>query len=173
VAAPDGLTLKMHRDLEGRRGLVWVRRVLLALLALVVLLALVNAFGQRPSTSTAVSPGATLKVYAPERLRGGLVYAARFRIHAIREIEDATLVLDPGWAEQYTFNGAAPQPLTEASRDGKLAFGFGHLPAGRSLLFFVSLQVNPTNVGRRSQNVELDDGTTRLALVRRHVTIFP
>jgi hypothetical protein len=173
VAAPDTLTLKTHRDQAGRLSLQWVRRFCLALLALAVLLALLNAFGQRPSTSTAASPQATLKVYAPKRLRGGLVYAARFRIHAIQELKDATLVLDPGWAEQYTFNGVAPQPLTEGSRDGKLVFGFGHLPAGGSLLFFVSLQVNPTNVGRRSQNVELADGEQRVALVRRSVTIFP
>ena len=173
MAAPAGLTLKTHRDLEGRRQLVWVRRALVALVVLVLLLALLNTFGQRPTTSTAASPVATLKVYAPERLRGGLVYAARFHIHAIRDIKDATLVLDPGWAEQYTFNGAAPQPLTEASRNGKLVFGFGHLAAGKSLLFFASLQVNPTNVGHRSQDVELDDGASRLAVVHRSVTIFP
>jgi hypothetical protein len=37
----------------------------------------------------------------------------------------------------------------------------------------MSLQVNPTNVGRRSQNVELDDGETPILTVHRTITIFP
>ena len=67
----------------------------------------------------------------------------------------ATLVLDPGWADGYTINGLAPQPLTEGSRDGKLSFGFGHVPAGRHLTFWLSLQINPTNIGRHGQDVWL------------------
>ena len=43
---------------------------------------------------------ARLEVYAPERVRGGLFYEARFRIDAIREVSEATLVLDSGWAEE-------------------------------------------------------------------------
>ena len=94
-------------------------------------------------------------------------------ITAHDDIKDAFLVLDPGWAEGYTVNGLAPQPLTEASRNGRLAYGFGHIPAGQSLIFFMSLQVNPTNIGRRSQNVELDDGETPILTIHRNVTIFP
>jgi hypothetical protein len=70
-------------------------------------------------------------------------------------------------------NGLAPQPLTEAERNGRLAYGFGHIPAGQSLIFFMSLQVNPTNVGRRSQDVELDDGEKAILTVQRDITIFP
>ena len=129
----------------------------------------------RPAAhSTTVSaPRASLKVYAPTRARSGLLYAARFHIVARQDIKDAFLVLDPGWAEGYTVNGLAPQPLTEADRNGRLAYGFGHIPAGQSLIFFMSLQVNPTNVGRRSQDVELDDGQQRILVVHRTVTIFP
>ena len=67
----------------------------------------------------------------------------------------------------------AARPLTEADRNGRIAYGFGHIPAGQSLIFFMSLQVNPTNVGRRSQNVELDDGETPILTIHRTVTIFP
>lgn len=107
------------------------------------------------------------------RARGGLIYAARFRIDAVRELKKATLVLDPGWADGYTVNGLAPQPLTEGSRDGKLSFGFGHVPAGRHLTFWLSLQINPTNIGRRSQDVWLYDGNVLLAHVDRSIAIFP
>src|SRR5207253_1623482 len=129
--------------------------------------------GQRPHSSVAVTPRASLKVYAPVHLRSGLVYAARFHITARDDIKDAFLVLDPSWAEGYTVNGVAPQPVTEADRNGRIAYGFGHIPAGQSLIFFMSLQVNPTNVGRHSQNVELDDGETPILTVHRKVTIFP
>jgi hypothetical protein len=173
AAAPDTLTLKRHRELEGRRFFVPMRRVLLALLAAVLVAALFNRFGQRPVTTRASAPAATLSVYAPSHLRSGLIYAARFHITAHREIKHANLVFDPSWAEGYTVNGTAPQPPTSSDRNGRFVFGFGKIPAGRSVIFFLSLQVNPTNVGHRSQNVELDDGTTPIVTVHRTVTIFP
>jgi hypothetical protein len=173
ASAPDGLTLERHRDLVGRGAWIWIRRVLLTLLVAVVLLALLGIFGQRPTRNTVDAPAASLTVYAPVRVRSGLIYAARFHITAHQDIKDAYLVLDPGWAEGYTVNGLAPQPLTEASRNGRIAYGFGHIPAGHSLIFFLSLQVNPTNVGHRSQDVELDDGETPILTVHRTITIFP
>ncbi len=59
------------------------------------------------------------------------------------------------------------------SADGKLDFGFGHIPAGEHLTFWISLQVNPTNVGHRSQRVQLYDGKRLLITVDRTITIFP
>jgi hypothetical protein len=170
--APQTLTLREHRDRAGGR-MRWLRSGLLALLALVVLAALLNAFGQRPETSLAATAAARLQVYAPERARGGLVYAARFRIDARREIKNTILILDSGWAEAYTVNGLAPQPVSEGSDDGKLVYTFGHIPRGRHLTFWLSLQVNPTNVGHRAQDVRLYDGKHRLAVVERSITVFP
>ncbi|MEP6909456.1 MAG: hypothetical protein ABI896_03375 [Actinomycetota bacterium] len=170
---PQTLVLRRHRDLEGRRREAWARRGLLCLVGLVPVLALFNVFGQRPQTARASTPAAALTVYAPTRVRAGLIYAARFRINARQELKDATLVFDPSWAESYTVNGLAPQPANESSRDGRLAYSFGQLAAGHSILFFLSLQVNPTNVGHRAQNVDLYDGETRLASIHRTVTIFP
>lgn len=173
ASAPDTLTLKRHRDLAGRDAYTRIRRGILAALAAVLVLALLNEFGQRPHTSVATAEAAKLSVYAPTRARSGLVYAARFRIDARRELKDAQLVLSPGWADGYTFNGEVPQPVGEASRNGKLAFDLGHIPAGEHYTFFASLQINPTNVGRHTQDVELDDGSTRIATVHRHVMVFP
>jgi hypothetical protein len=173
AGAPETLVLKRHRDLVGRRRGIIARRLLLALLAAFLLAGLLNAFGQRPNTDLVSAPAASLKVYAPLRARSGVVYAARFHITAHDDIKDAYLVLDPGWAEGYTVNGLAPQPLTEGDRNGRLAYGFGHIPAGQTLIFFMSLQVNPTNVGHRSQNVELDDGEKPILTVHRSITIFP
>jgi hypothetical protein len=134
---------------------------------------LLNAFGQRPATSKAAVAAASLKVYAPKRIRGGLYFEARFTIDARRDLKKATLVLDSGWAEGITINTIEPSPVGEASRDGRLVFELGHVPAGDSYILFLQLQVNPTNVGHRSQDVALYDGDTFLTSIDREVTVFP
>jgi hypothetical protein len=169
---PDQLVLKVARDREGRRDVI-VRRIMVAALVLFLALGLFNLFGQRPSITTAEASAATLEVYAPERVRGGLYYEARFRVDAVRELEEATLVLDSGWAEGITINTVEPSPVGEASRDGKLVFVLGRIPPGQKHVFFLQLQVNPTNVGHRSQDVRLFDGDELIATVDRSITVFP
>ncbi len=173
MAAPDQLTLARHRDLEGRERRPYVRWALLSLIGLVTLLGLANVFGQRPHTETVAANGAELEVYSPERLRSGLFFMSRFTIRAQDEIEAATLVLDPGWLEGITLNSLVPSPVGEASRDGKIALDLGRVPAGAKHVLFLHFQVNPTEVGRRSQDVALHDGETPLLEVDRTVTIFP
>jgi hypothetical protein len=169
---PDQLTLKVNRDREGRRDHI-VRRTLTALVGMFILLGALNAFGQRPQTTNAARPAAQLSVYAPKRVRGGLFYEARFHIRANRDVKNATLVLDPGWAEGITINTTEPAPIGEGSENGKLVFEFGHIPASTSLIFFMQVQVNPTNIGRRSQDVELRDGDEHILTIERSVTVFP
>jgi hypothetical protein len=170
---PEQLTLSRHRDHEGRMRHPYARRALLALLGVVVLLGLLNAFGQRPRTDQAEAAPARLEVYAPRRVRSGLYFEVRVRVNAHRELKEATLVLDPGWLEGMTLNTVEPSPLGEASRDGRLALELGHIPAGGSHLSFLHFQVNPTNVGRRSQDLALYDGEFRLLTVNRSITVFP
>jgi hypothetical protein len=173
VAAPGTLTLKTNRDRANWWQSVWIRRLLLLVPAALVAVGISNLLGQRPVTGTVSSPVAELQVTAPTHARSGLIYAARFRIVALREIKSATLVLDGGWADGYTVNGEAPQPLTQGSADGRLNFGFGHIPAGRRLVFWLSLQVNPTTIGHHAQSVRLYDGKKLLAQVNRSVFVFP
>ena len=171
---PDTIVLKRHRDLRGRHKHVWFRRGLLALVGTVPLLALFNVFGQRPGTATVATQAARVQVYAPTRLRGGLLYEARIRVKAERELKKATLVLDPGWAEGVSINTIEPSPLGEGSRDGRLLFSLGHIPAGQSWLLFMQFQVNPTNVAwRRRANLQLFDGGTHLLTVKRTLTVYP
>ena len=171
---PDALVLRRHRDLEGRRRDIWARRSLLGLVALIPILALFNVFGQRPGGATVATSAARLQVYAPTRVRGGLLYEARFRVTARRELKKATLVLDPGWAESMQINTIEPSPVSEASRDGKLSFALGHVRSGESFLLFMEFQVNPTNVAwHRPQNVELFDGDTHLLTLKRKLTVYP
>jgi len=169
---PDHLTLRRNRDLEGKRELPW-RRAGVAVVTLFIAVGLFNGFGQRPQTHVAAVPEASLKVYAPERVRAGLFYEARFTIHALQEIKDATLVFSTGWLEGITLNTIEPSPVGEASRDGSIAFDLGHVPAGDKHILFLHFQVNPTNVGRRAQDVELYDGARRLFTIHRTITVFP
>ena len=150
-----------------------MRRSLLTLVALFCLAGLLNVFGQRPATSEAAVPSASLKVYAADRVRGGLYYQARFTVSAHRDLKNATLVLEPGWAEGITINTVEPSPVGEGSRDGNLVFELGHIPAGTSYIFFLQLQVNPTTIGHRSQDVALYDGPMFLTKVDRSVTVYP
>lgn len=169
---PDFLTLKHHRDRAGIYE-VPIRRAGAALVALFCLAGLLNVFGQRPASSSAATSSASLKVYAPKRVRSGLYYEARFTINAVADVKKAMLVLDPGWAEGQTINTIEPGPISEASRNGKLVFELGHIGAGKVYILFVQIQVNPTNVGSRSQDVALYDGDTFLTAVDRTITIFP
>jgi hypothetical protein len=170
---PDSITLARHRDLKGRRQERWVRIVLLTLVSLVPLAALLNVFGQRPHIETVASSPAKLELYAPSHLRGGLLWEARFTVAARSELKRATLVLARGWMEGMTINTIEPSPVGEGSRDGKLVLELGHVPAGQRYSLYMQFQVNPTNVGRRSQNVRLYDGDRLLATLHRVVTVFP
>jgi hypothetical protein len=173
AAIPDTIVLGRHRDLQGRRKNVWVRRALLALVGVVPLLALTNLFGQRPHIATAASEQASLELYAPGHVRTGLFWEARFTVVAHHELKDAVLELDKGWMEGMQINTIEPSPVGEGSNDGRLVLTLGHVPRGQRYILFMQFQVNATNVGRRQQNVRLYDGTTLLATIHRRITIFP
>jgi hypothetical protein len=170
---PDRLDAARHRELAGRRYMRPARYVVLGLVAAVVVLGLLNVFGQRADTSTGESSRASLEVYAPARVRGGLLYEARFTIRAHRKLSHAVLQLAPGWAESQQINTIEPSPIAETSRDGKLLLTLGAVPKGRRFTLYLELQVNPTNVGRRSTDVTLYDGDARLLTIERTLTVFP
>jgi hypothetical protein len=170
---PDGITLERNRDLQGRMRTPWVRRALLGCMAVLPVLALLGVFGQTPSTSSAASPAATLSVTAPTRLRGGLIFQVRVKVVARREIGQLQLSFDRGWWESMSVNSIVPEPSNENSHDGKIVLSYGNLPAGKRLVCWIYFQANPTNVGNRSEDVELEDGSRVLARVNRSLTIFP
>ena len=171
---PEQIVLKRDRDLEGREWEIWLRRGLFALLPLVAILGLLNLFVQRPQTTLVNADGvASLKLYAPSRVRGGLIYQARFHITAQRDIKEATLVLSPGWLESMTVNTIEPSPVGEASNNGRLSLDLGHIPAGESYILFIEFQTNPTNVGHRDASVTLMDGEQKILNLHRTVTVFP
>ena len=170
---PEGLSLKDDRDLLDRERRPIVRRVLVALLAAVLVLGLFNLFGQQVDASSAESSGARLEVSAPTKVRGGIFFQARFRIQAVEEIANATVVLDSDWLEDITLNTVEPSPVGEASRNGRIALELGRIPAGDEHRLYLHFQVNPTALGRRSQNVDLYDGERLLVSLDRDALVWP
>jgi hypothetical protein len=170
---PDEIVLERDRDLVGRDRELYLRRGLFLLAPLVAVLALLNAFGQRPQDAQATGPTAVLKVHAPTRVRSGLLYEARFTVEARRTLRNAVLLLAPGWFENMTVNTIEPSPQSERSVDGDTALDLGRIEAGGSHVLYMQFQINPTNVGRRSQEVRLLDSERLLLTLPRTITVFP
>jgi hypothetical protein len=170
---PDGISLERDRDLTGRAQSPWVRRGLLCCIAVLPVLALFNVFGQHPTTSSASSPVASMNVTAPARLRSGLIFQVRVQVSAVRDIKELQIVFDKGWWESMSVNSIVPEPSQEASEEGKVMFSYGKLAAGQQHVNWIYFQVNPTNVAKRQENIELRDGSTPLLRIHRAITIFP
>jgi hypothetical protein len=173
VAIPQGLDQARHVELDGRRGQPLIRRAFMVVLGAIVLLALANTFGQHPSTSRASAGFATLEVQSPSRLRGGLIFQTRITVHARTAIAHPALVLQKGWFESMSVNSMVPDPTTQTSLDGNVRLAFPRIPAGATSTFWIYFQVNPTNVGRRSEDVTLLGGPGQRLEIRRALTVFP
>ncbi|HEY3667482.1 MAG TPA: hypothetical protein VGL19_15855 [Polyangiaceae bacterium] len=142
-------------------------------MAVLPVLALLGVFGQHPSTVSAAGPAASLSVTAPTRLRGGLIFQVRVKVVARQEIKQLQLDFDEGWWESMSVNSIEPEPSSENSHDGQIVLSYGNLPAGKTLVCWIYFQVNPTNVGKRREDVALQDGSQLLARVHRSLTVFP
>ena len=173
--APDYIDLDRHRDWEGRSYQRWVPNILLGLVSIIPLLALFNVFGQSPSVQKVANPNgvATMELSAPETVRSGLIFQARFDINAKRDIKDAVLVLDSGWLESLTLNTVEPAPAEETSRNGGIAFDLGEIPAGKLWRQYLQFQANPVNSGSQSQGATLYDGDVPLLRINRELKVWP
>jgi hypothetical protein len=170
---PEGITLARNRDLRGKLASPMYRRALLCCVAALPVLALLGVFGQKPSTSHVDSQGVDLSVTAPTRLRSGLIFQVQVEVIAHRPVKQLEVVFDRGWWDSMSVNSIVPEPSEESSEDGQVVLSFGQLSAGGRVVFWIYFQANPTNVGKRREDVEVRDGSTPLAHVHRSMTIFP
>jgi hypothetical protein len=168
---PPGLTQEDNVDI-GDGGL-WTRRVGMTLIAVFGALGLLNVFGQAPSEIRVQAAKADLKVHAPTDLRGGLLWQARVEVRAHTDLEQPKLVLSPGWLEQMTLNSTEPQPMSEATRDGRIVLTYDKLSANEKLTVWLQYQANPVNLGQQDMDVELDDLSRPVARVNRTVMVWP
>jgi hypothetical protein len=160
-------------DERGERRGLRARRMVMGLLALVPLIALTGAIGQRAATTSAAGPQAAIAVRAPKVVRGGLFFQSRVTVTVKGRIQHPRIVLDPGWLEGMQINSIEPATQSESSRDGRVVLAYSTLEPGERVVLWLQFQVNPTNVGHRSYALELDDDTRRIARVDRTLTILP
>jgi hypothetical protein len=136
-------------------------------------LALLNVFGQRPTVNSAHSVAADLKVTAPARLRSGLVFQVRVEVLAHHALSMPHLIFSQGWWESMSENSIAPNPTDQTSSNGRVVLTYNKLSAAHTLIVWLYFQVNPTNVGKRSEDIELADGSTPITSIHRSLIIFP
>jgi hypothetical protein len=170
---PDGLSVKRNQELAGRSRHPQYRRVLLCVIAVLPVLALLNVFGQKPTLSVARAAAGDLEVTAPARLRSGLIFQVHVSVIAHQNIDQPELLFDPGWWDSMSLNSLVPNPNNQSNSNGRVAMAFNKVAAGHTLSVWLYFQVNPTNVGDRREDVELEDGATPIATVHRSLTIFP
>ena len=170
---PDRLDQDRNVLLRGRERAVHGRRVVIAVLGAVVVLALANAFGQEATTSRAGDARAQLEVRVAPRLRGGLFFQGKIVVTAHSSIEHPVIELGKGWSEEIQANTVAPDPESSTSSKDTLSLDYGPLRAGETLTVWMQFEANPTGAGRRDQSVRLLDGEEPLAVVTRRVTVFP
>jgi len=117
---PDFISLEAHRD-HGHPVERWIRWIFVGALGGLALVALLGVFGQRPSSVAAVTPDATLRVRAPDAIRGGLLFQGRFEVVATKPLRRPTLVLRAGWFDNLTTNTIVPEPVRATSVEKGLA----------------------------------------------------
>ncbi|MEA2149734.1 MAG: hypothetical protein QOD69_1564 [Solirubrobacteraceae bacterium] len=169
----EGLDLARARDLRGRAFHPWVRRGLVALIAVPVGLGLAGVLGQETVTRSAASPRARLELNAPTALRGGLMWRARITVRARDTIDFPRLVLAGGYANGMQVNTIEPSPASESSRGPQLVLSYDKLRAGDVLVVYLQFQTDPTTTGRQDATVALDDETRPLARVAHTIRVFP
>lgn len=170
---PIGIDRDRHLRLKGRSAHMWERRGTLLIFAVVPILALFNVFGQASLASNANSPTASLSVDSPAHVRSGLMFTAQITVQTAQDVSDLQLTLDRGWFESITFNGIVPQPPNESAENGTIVFDFGAVPANTRFPVWLSLQANPTNVGRHLQAVTSSDGDKDIMTIHRTLLVFP
>jgi len=170
---PADLDVARHRDLSGRNVEPWFRRAAMLGFAAIAIAALLGVFGQEATTSRASSPEATLEVRSPDTVRGGLIFQARFDIHAITKLDQPTLELERGWFDSMSVNSIEPNPSSESSVDDRVQLQFEPLDAGHTRSVWIYFQANPTNYGRQRQRTAVSDGNRELMRLDRSILIYP
>ena len=80
---------------------------------------------------------------------------------------------DLGWVEGMQVNSIEPAPVGEASRDGRVVLSYDALQPGDVMRVWLQFEVNPTNVGRRSYAIALNDAERPVARLAPHITVLP
>jgi len=152
---------------------LWARRAFVTLFAAIAVAALLDAFGQKSSTTTVEATEGSVSVRAPDAVRGGLFFQTLLEVRARTRIAEPRIVLDGGVLDGMQVNSIEPAPASEASRNGLVELSYDAVEPGELLRIWMQFEVNPTNAGRHSYGIEVDDATQPIARVQRTLRVFP
>jgi hypothetical protein len=102
-----------------------------------------------------------------------LIFTTEIMVTPHQKIRDGQLYLDKGWFQNMSLNGVSPQPSNQGAQGQWQTWDFGKMPAGQTFTVWISWQVNPTNLGRHPETVELYDGNNKIMTIHRTLTVFP
>lgn len=119
VAGPD----------RARRGRAW-RRVGVALLALVVLVACLGWFGPRDTTTSADGPGPALQVRHPQVTRAGLDAAVVVTVAPPAPGASVVLEVEPAMLERLGLEVFSPEPSAQTGHAERVRLTFDAPPSG-------------------------------------------
>jgi hypothetical protein len=173
TALPDHLDRSANVDLHGRNIEPRFRRAGLLVLLVVCALGLANVFGQHTHALSVDSSAAKLTVETPGAARGGLIYQSIFTIEAHEDLSEPTLHLEQGWFDGLTINTVQPDAVDWGQQEKRNTLKLPPIASGQEFVLRLQYQVNPTVLGRRSQDVVLMDAGTELVRLDHAQTLFP
>lgn len=173
IRYPDGIDA-CHAEVRKFGGRGQRRWIALTLLSLLMLAALLGAFGGG-QTRPMVMEGseARLELSTPRVIRNGEFFEMRVRITARRSIKKAVLAVPTSLWRDMTINTMIPAASAEKVEGGVFRFDYGALEVGETLDVKIDGQINPPLFLGTSGRVAVLDDVRELAGVPLEITVLP
>jgi hypothetical protein len=172
---PDTSGVGTAADVEeaSHPAVPWVRRVVLAAMALVVAAGLTGLLGVHTSEASARHDGYTLTLHYPGVARAGLDTTWRVEVtHPGGFDKELTLAVTGDYFDIFETQGFHPNPSDE-TRDGHTLYLTFTAPPGDTFVVDFDAYIQPASQQGRSATVALVEGTTPLVAVRYRTRILP
>jgi hypothetical protein len=159
---------------EGSHPLaLWVRRAMLAAMALVVAADLLSLLGVRTSTVTAEHDGYTVTLHYPSVARAGLDSPWQVTVtHPGGFGTQLKLAVTGSYFNIFETQGFHPNPSDE-TRDGTTLYLTFTAPAGDTFVVDFDTYVQPASQQGRSATLTVIDGGTAQVSVDYHTRLMP
>jgi hypothetical protein len=152
------------------------RRVMVALLVAVVVLAVTGYLGTRERTATAVAAdGTELEVSYLQITRRGLSTPLTIRVRrpGMFASDPVVLRISAGYMDMWDQNGVQPEPSAERSEGESIVLEFDPPERSDTLRVDFDSRADPSFGGSRAASIELLDGRSPLVGVDIETRVLP
>jgi len=151
----------------------WVRRAVLAAMALLVAIGLTGLLGVHTSEASSSHDGYTLTLHYPAVARAGLDTTWRVEVtHSGGFGKDLTLAVTGDYFDIFETQGFHPNP-SEETRNGHILYLTFTAPPGDTFVVDFDAYIQPASQRGRAATVALVEGTTPVVAVRYRTRILP